>query len=120
MSKKPAVHGKSSDPLKTVADAMERAVEGMKEGFSDATARADKALPAVNRFVSRFVYTTCYTISYGVVFPSVLLARSIPKNNPIVHGLVDGAHAAVVMVDEMKKRKIAARAEGPVPAIARS
>ena len=120
MSKKPAVDAQSSDPLKTVADAMEHAVEGIKEGFTDATARADKALPAVNRFVSRFVYTTCYTISYGVVFPSVLLARSIPKNNPIVHGLVDGAHAAVVMVDEMKKRKIAARAEGPVPAIARS
>ena len=62
----------------------------------------------MNRFVSRFVYTTCYTVSYGVVFPSVLVARSIPKNNPIVHGLVDGAHAAVDMVDEMKKRKLEA------------
>jgi hypothetical protein len=120
MARKPAVDAPSSDPLKTVADAMEHAVEGMKDGFSDATARADKALPAVNRFVSRFVYATCYTISYGVVFPSVLLARSIPKNNPIVHGLVDGAHAAVGKVDEVKKRKIAAKPKGPVPAIARS
>jgi hypothetical protein len=120
MSKKRVVDAQSSDPLKTVADAMEHAVEGIKEGFTDTTARADKALPAVNRFVSRFVYTTCYTISYGVVFPSVLLARSIPKNNPIVHGLVDGARAAVDKVDEMKQTKIAARTEGPVAAIARS
>ena len=70
----------------------------------------------MNRFVSRFVYTTCYTVSYGVVFPSVLLARSIPKNNPIVHGLIDGAHAATDMVEEMRKRKLeakAARAESP-------
>ena len=60
--------------------------------------------------MSRFVYTTCYTISYGVVFPSVLVARSMPKNNAIVHGLVDGANAAFDMVDEMKKRKLEAQA----------
>ena len=41
-------------------------------------------------------------------FPSVLVARSIPKNNPIVHGLIDGAHAAADMVEEMKKRKLEA------------
>ncbi len=120
MSENAAVDAHSSDPLKTVADAMEHAVQAAKDGAADARARVDKALPAVNRFMSRFVYTTCYTISYGVVFPSVLVARSIPKNNPIVHGFVDGAHAAVDMVDEMKKRKLAAQGDEPVPAIAHS
>jgi hypothetical protein len=106
MSDNATVEAQASDPLKTVADAMEHAVQAAKEGAIDAKARVDQALPGVNRFVSRFVYTTCYTLSYGVVFPSVLVARSIPKNNPIVHGLVDGAHAAIDMVDEMKKRKL--------------
>lgn len=106
MSENAGVEAQAPDPLKTVADAMEHAVQAAKEGAIDAKARVDQALPGVNRFVSRFVYTTCYTVSYGVVFPSVLIARSIPKNNPIVHGLVDGAHAAIDMVDEMKRRKL--------------
>jgi hypothetical protein len=108
MSDNPPVEAGTSDPLKTVADAMEHAVKAAKEGALDAKAKVDEALPSVNRFVSRFVYTTCYTVSYGVVFPTVLLARSIPKDNAIVHGLVDGAHAALDMVDEMKKRKLEA------------
>jgi hypothetical protein len=105
MSENASAEAQASDPLKTVADAMEHAVQAAKDGALDARARVDQALPAVNRFVSRFVYTTCYTLSYGVVFPSVLVARTIPKNNPIVHGLVDGANAAIDMVDEMRKRK---------------
>ena len=108
-----SAEAQASDPLKTVADAMEHAVQAARDGASDAKAKVDQALPAVNRFVSRFVYTTCYTISYGVVFPSMLVARSIPKNNPIVHGLVDGAHAAVDMVEEMKKRKLEAPPASP-------
>jgi len=108
MSDNATVEAQASDPLKTVADAMEHAVQAAKDGAVDARARVDQALPGVSRFVSRFVYTTCYTVSYGVVFPSVLVARSIPKNNPIVHGLVDGANAAVDMVDEMRKRKLEA------------
>jgi hypothetical protein len=95
-------------------------VTAAKEGAADARARVDQALPRVNRFVSRFVYTTCYTISYGVVFPSVLVARTIPKDNPIVHGLIDGAHAAIDMVDEMKRRKLEGTASEPAGSIAHS
>jgi hypothetical protein len=120
MSDNASVEAQGSDPLKTVADAMENAVRAARDGASDARAKVDQALPALNRFASRFVYTTCYTVSYGVVFPSVLLARSIPKNNPIVHGLIDGAHAATDMVEEMKKRNLEAQAPEPAPAIARS
>ncbi len=66
----------------------------------------DKALPAASRFLSRFAYTTSYAISYGVVFPTVLIARAIPKENPIVHGVLDGARAATDMVDQMKNRPL--------------
>jgi hypothetical protein len=55
-----------------------------------------------------------------VVFPTVLVARSVPKDNPLVHGLVDGAHAAVDMVDEMRKRKLEAPSGEPSPAIGQS
>jgi hypothetical protein len=120
MSDNASVDAQASDPLKTVADAMEHAVQAARDGAADARARVDQALPAVNRFMSRFVYTTCYTISYGVVFPSVLLARSVPKNNPLVHGFVDGAHAAIDMVDEMKKRKLESAGTEPAAAIVHS
>jgi hypothetical protein len=120
MSDNATVDAQSSDPLKTVADAMEHAVQAAREGAADARAKVDEALPAVNRFMSRFVYTTCYTLSYGVVFPTVLVARSIPKDNAFVHGFVDGAHAAVDMVDEMRKRKLETSLGDPAPAISKS
>ena len=94
MPRNVAAKTSSRDPLKTVADALDTAVKAAKDGAADAKATAGKMLPAAGRFLSRFVYTTSYTFSYGVVFPAVLLAKSIPPNNAIVHGLVDGAHAA--------------------------
>ena len=80
-----------SDPLKSVADAMETAVQAARDGAADAKAAVDRAIPAISQFVSRFVYTTSYSLSYGVVFPAMLLARAVPKDNALVHGLVDGA-----------------------------
>jgi hypothetical protein len=94
----------SSDPLKVVADAMDAAVKAAREGAEEARATAADALPAASHFVSQAVYKTCYAISYGVVFSSVLLARSIPTNNAAVHGLIDGAHAAIDMVEGMKNK----------------
>jgi len=58
-------------------------------------------LPSVGLFANRLVYTTCYTVSYGVVFPLALVALSVPQNNPLVHGLVDGSRAARGKVDEI-------------------
>jgi hypothetical protein len=120
MTESASAESRASDPLKTVADAMEHAMQAAKDGAADARTRVDQALPGVSRFVSRLVYTTCYTVSYGVVFPSVLVARSIPANNPLVHGLSDGAHAALDMVDEMRKRKLEASESQPARAIEHS
>jgi hypothetical protein len=99
---------------------MDEALQAVQHAVVDAKAGFDKGLPGVKRFVSRFVYTTCYTISYGVVFPSVLVARSIPKDNPIVRGLIDGARGAVDMVHEIKKRNLEATVNEPLPALTQS
>jgi hypothetical protein len=92
------------DPLKSVAEALEAAAQAVKEGASDAQETAASLLPDSEHFLSQLAYRTCYAISYGIVFPSVLVARSIPKNNALVHGLIDGAQAARDMVDEMKAK----------------
>jgi hypothetical protein len=95
-----------SDPkIKAVADMVVQAVETTREGIADAREAAARALPEANSLISKLAYNTCYAVSYGVVFPTVLLARSVPRNNALVHGLVDGAHAAMDLVDEMKRAK---------------
>jgi hypothetical protein len=91
----------SSDPLKAVAEAMDAAVKATKEGVDEIRANA-----ASGEFLSRLAYKTCYAISYGVVFPTVFAARAIPKDNAAVHGFIDGAHAAIDMVGEMKSRSV--------------
>lgn len=101
-----------SDPLKSVADAMETAVQAARDGATDARAAVDRAIPAISRFVSRFVYTTSYSVSYGVVFPAMLIARAVPKDNALVHGMVDGARAARDMAEDWQ----GVREVAPAPA----
>ena len=107
MSQNVVTGASSVDPLRSVADALEIAVQAAKDGASDAKATVEKVLPAASRFVSRVVYMTCYTFSYGIVFPTVFIARSIPTNNSVVHGLADGAKAAIDAVDQVTSRKLA-------------
>ncbi len=83
-----------SDPLKAVADAMDAAVQAGKEGADRVRLGVSDALPAIGRFFSSAVYHTSYTVSYGLVFPAAMVARVIPRENPVVHGIVDGARAA--------------------------
>jgi hypothetical protein len=99
----------TADPLKSAADAMALAVQAAKDGAADAKAKVSEMIPTVDRFVSRLAYTTSYAISYGVVFPTLLLVHSIPKDNAIVHGFVDGGRAASDAVSKM-------RHEGEAPA----
>jgi hypothetical protein len=107
-----SVASQGTDPLKAVADAMDAAVKAAKEGAEDARSTAADALPAAGQMVSRLVYNTCYALSYGVVFPTVLAARSIPTNNAAVHGFIDGAHAAMDMVHEMKPKRDSSETQG--------
>lgn len=94
------------DPLKTVADTLDMAVKAAKEGAADAKETAGKVLPAAGRFLFRFVYTTSYTFSYGIVFPVVLIAKSMPANNAMMHGFIDGAQAANTIVVQIKNRRL--------------
>lgn len=48
----------------------------------------------VGRFLSRLVYTASYSVSYGVVFPVMFIVHSVPTENALVRGLVDGGRAA--------------------------
>ena len=95
-----------SDPLRSVADALDSAVHGIQTGVEDARAAASKGFPGLIDFLSRVTYQTCYAVSYGVVFPLAFVARVIPKENAVVHGLVDGAHAAIDSVGGMRSRSL--------------
>jgi hypothetical protein len=106
MPKSMAPKMSARDPLRTVADALDVAVTAARDGAADAKASAAKMLPATGRFLSRFVYTTSYAMSYGVAFPAILMAKSMPANNALVHGFVDGAKAANDMVVKMKNRRL--------------
>jgi hypothetical protein len=75
--------------------------QGACSGAADARAAAERAWASSSLFVRRFVYTASYTVSYGVVFTSVLLTSSIPKDNAAVRGLIDGARAARRKVDDV-------------------
>lgn len=105
MPKSVAAKMSASDPLGTVADALDIAVRAVKDGTVDAKVTAGDLLPAAGRFLSQFVYTTSYTLSYGVVFPAILIAKSIPANNAAVYGFVDGAKAANHMVVQLKNSR---------------
>ncbi len=91
-----------SDPLKAVADAMDAAVQAAKEGAIKAGETATGLAPAAGQAISAAVYKTSYAISYGLVFPALLIARTIPSNNALVHGLTDGARAAMDTLKDMK------------------
>ncbi len=79
----------AADPLSAVADAMQSAASSVTEGAAAAKSAASKALPTVGLFANR------------LVFPLALVALSVPQNNALVHGLVDGSRAARGKVDEI-------------------
>jgi hypothetical protein len=96
----------ASDPLRAIADAMDAAVQAAKEGGDRALATATDLVPAAGQFLSQAVYKTCYLVSFCAVFPTLLIARSIPRNNAAARGLIDGAQAAIDLVDQTKSRSV--------------
>lgn len=101
-----AVNAVVNDPLKAVADALDAAVQTAKGGVADVTASASGALPAISGFLSDITYKSCYAVSYGVVFPTFLVIRAIPKDNAAVHGVIDGARAAIDLVDGLRPKSL--------------
>ena len=93
-----------SDPMKLIADALDSAVQSTKEGVEKARVTAADAVPAAADLLSQVAYKTCYGISFGVVYTTMRLIRVIPKDNAIIHGFVDGSHAAMDSVTEIRSR----------------
>lgn len=91
-----------ADPLKSVADAMKDAVNQATEDASRAREKLSQIGPDVAHGASRFAYTTSYMISYGVVYATVFAAKSLPQDNPVMKGFIDGGRAAVDAVNEAK------------------
>jgi hypothetical protein len=90
------------DPLTALADAMDAAVGVARDQADRARATIGDFVPAAGRFLSRVVYRASYVVSFGVAFPAVLFASAIPTGNAVVHGLIDGARAARVALQERK------------------
>ena len=91
-----------SEPTLIPPSTMDTMARAARDGAADAREMAERVWSGTSLFLSRFVYTTSYTLSYGVVFPAALLARSIPRNNSAVRGLIERAHAATAKVDEIQ------------------
>lgn len=88
----------TEEQLGRVAQALNMAAQAVRDGMGDARARAESVAAGTSQATSKVVYAACYYLSYGVVFPTVLVASYIPTNNPICHGLIDGAQAAAEAV----------------------
>ena len=96
------------------------ALGAARQGASDAREAADRFAASAGLFASRFVYTTCYTLSYSVVFPTMIVARSIPRGNAAVRGVIEGASAAARQADALlagvNEPTISFSFAGPAPA----
>ena len=89
------------DTIEATTRTVKLAMQAARRGAADACEAAARTWPATGRFVSRLVYTTCYATAYGVVFPTVLLARSLPPNSAAAQGFFDGAAAAHQKVEAL-------------------
>lgn len=90
------------DPLQAIADALESASQSTQQGFADVKATAAQAIPAIQSGASQAAYKLGYGLSYGVVFAAVFASRAIPRDNAVVHGIVDGARAATDYLKESR------------------
>jgi hypothetical protein len=95
-----------NERLNSLANALDAAVQAAKGGMEDARATVSGALPAITSSLSGLTYKTCYAISYGIVFPTILVVRTIPKENAVFHGLIDGARAATDVINEMRAKPV--------------
>ena len=73
----------------------------VQDGIADARAKVEEAWPKVTETLNKGLYKLAYGLAFGVTFPVVLVAKSIPQNNSVVWGLVDGANSARAAVNRL-------------------
>jgi hypothetical protein len=91
-----------SDPLRSISEAMRDAIDQASDDAAKASEKVRQIGAGAAHSASRFAYTASYTVSYGVVYATVFIAKSIPQNNPIVEGFVDGGRAALDALNEAR------------------
>jgi hypothetical protein len=91
-----------TDSILTSNDTLNTITQAARDGAADAREMANRVWASTSLFLCRFVYTTSYTLSYGIVFPATLIARSIPRDNAAVRGLIDGARDATEKAHQFK------------------
>jgi hypothetical protein len=91
-----------ADPLHSISEAMRDAINTASEDATKARERLRDAGEGLTHSASRFAYTSSYMISYGIVYATVFVAKSIPQDNPIVEGFIDGGRAAIEALNEAK------------------
>lgn len=91
-----------------------RVTEAVQEGTVQAQQAAADLLPAVGEFAAKTLYGTCYYAAFGVTFAALTIARLIPTESPVAHGLHDGAEAAAKQVEAhaQQQARMAAAAAG--------
>ena len=103
------------DPLNSVDEALDTAVQAAKQEMADVRATVSGATPHLGSSVSDITYKSCDPISYGLFFPTVLVARAIPTENAAVHRLIDGARATIDLADKMRGRSVSGFEARPTP-----
>jgi hypothetical protein len=80
--------------LQAVAAAMRDAATTASEHAAKVKESASEMGATALESISRMVYTGSYVLAYGTVYAAVFVARSLPEENPIMHGFRDGGQAA--------------------------
>jgi hypothetical protein len=89
-----------ADAIDSAANRLESEANGVLTNIKSSTASIYSP-----KFPQKIVYSTCYTLSFGVCFPVFLVCRYVPKNNPLVRGMIDGGTAASNHVSEWITRR---------------
>jgi hypothetical protein len=76
----------------------------VSRALSDATATASEHATRIKQAasdagyeqtLSRLLYTGSYVFAFGLVYAAVLVAQSLPQENPVMNGFRDGRQAAL-------------------------
>jgi hypothetical protein len=70
-------------------------VAGNTSGHVASTEAAAEGGSDMLQTISRMIYSGSYALAYGVVYATVFVAQSLPRENPVMHGFRDGGGAAM-------------------------
>lgn len=76
----------------------------VESGIADARASVEETWPRITEAMGKGVYNSAYGMAFGMTFPVLLLAKTIPHNNSLVWGFVDGARAASAYCERTFKK----------------